>query len=442
MQLGGYYKEIARLGLPILVSQLGTIVVAFADNIMVGQYSTPALASASFVNNLFNTVNLALMGFTYGLLPLAGALFAQREKQRIGSLMKNALFLNSLYAIGVMLLMAGLYFNVHRMGQPSSLLPLIRPYFLLALGGLLPIVLYNLFSQWCYALRNTTTPMWIILGCNALNILGNFVLIYGHCGMPEMGLTGAGISTLIARCVAAAAIMLFFFKGKGNAEYKHGFLQGTVSRREAWRIWRTSIPISLQMAFETGAFSAAAVFTGWLGEVPLAAFQIILVIGMLGFCLYYAVGSAIAVLVSNEAGHADHQAQRRAGWAGYHVMLVVATCSTLCFIFFARPMMHIFTSDPEVLTLCMTLLFPLALYQLGDATQVTFANALRGTGHVMPMLWIAFFSYIVVGIPVSYLFAFPCGMGTYGIVLSFSVCLLMAGTLFLIYFLRATSRHK
>lgn len=101
-------------------------------------------------------------------------------------------------------------------------------------------------------------------------------------------------------------------------------------------------------------------------------------------------------------------------------------------------MMHLFTSDEAVLSLCITLLFPLALYQLGDATQVTFANALRGTGHVMPMLWIAFVSYIVIGVPVTYLLAFPCDLATYGIVLSFSVSLFLAGVLFLIFFLRAT----
>lgn len=433
-----YYKQIGKLGLPIFVSQLGTIVVGFADNIMVGQYSTDALASASFVNNVFNTINLAIVGFTYGLLPLAGALFSQNEKQRIGRLMRNALVLNGVYSLGLMLLMFVIYFQVHHLGQPQELLPLIRPYYLLVLLGLLPVAIFSLFGQWCYAMRDTVTPMWIILGCNLLNIIGNFILIYGYCGAPEMGLVGAGISTLAARWISAIAILIFFFCHKKNKEYRQGFSKGKINSTEIKQVWSTSIPVSLQMAFETGSFSIAAVFTGWIGAIPLAAFQIILVIGMLGFCLYYAVGSAIAVLVSNEAGKENRVAMRRAGWAGYHVMLVLACFSTLCFILFARPMMHLFTSDEAVLSLCITLLFPLALYQLGDATQVTFANALRGTGHVMPMLWIAFVSYIVIGVPVTYLLAFPCDLATYGIVLSFSVSLFLAGVLFLIFFLRAT----
>lgn len=432
------YNQIGKLGLPIFVSQLGTIVVGFADNIMVGQYSTSALASASFVNNVFNTITLAVVGFTYGLLPLVGALFSRGEKSRIGALMRSAVALNVIYALGLTALMAVLYFNVHHLEQPEELLPLIRPYYLLVLGGLLPVALYNVFSQWCYALRNTMTPMWIILGCNLLNILGNYAMIYGHFGFPEMGLVGAGISTLAARWISAVAIGAYFFCASVNRDYRVGFAKARIESKSMGNVWRTSIPVSLQLAFETGSFSVAAVFTGWIGAVPLAAFQIILVIGMLGFCLYYAIGSAIAVLVSNEAGHADHAAMRRAGWAGYHVMLVLAAISTLCFILFARPMMHLFTDDEAVLALCITLLVPLALYQLGDATQVTFANALRGTGNVMPMLWIAFVSYIVVGVPSTWILAFPCHLATYGIVLSFSVSLFLAGALFLTFFLRTT----
>lgn len=432
------YKQIGKLGLPIFVGQLGTIVVGFADNIMVGHYSTAALASASFVNNIFNTFTLAIVGFTYGLLPLAGALFSRGEKKRIGALMRNAVFLNLVYTIGIMLIMMVLYFNVHHLGQPVELLPLIRPYYILVLLGMLPVALFNVFAQWSYALRNTTAPMWIILGCNLLNIAGNYVLIFGHWGFSEMGLTGAGISTLIARWVSALVIILFFFMAKSNHEYRQGFSEARITSRVQGEVWRTSIPVSLQLAFETGAFAGAAILVGWLGAVPLAAFQIILVIGMLGFCLYYAIGSAIAVLVSNEAGVGSRASMRRAGWAGYHVMLVMAVLSTLCFIFFARPMMHLFTDDEEVLALCITLLFPLALYQLGDATQVTFANALRGTGHVMPMLWIAFISYIVVGIPSTYFLEFTCGLATYGVILSFSVSLFLAGALFLIFFLRTT----
>ena len=123
------YVSIIRLGLPILIGQLGMIIVGFADNIMVGQYSTEALASASFVNNIFNVAILACIGFTYGLTPLVGALFSQKRYDTIGAILRNGLFLNTAFSLIILGIMTILYFNVDKMGQPEELLPLIRPYY-------------------------------------------------------------------------------------------------------------------------------------------------------------------------------------------------------------------------------------------------------------------------------------------------------------------------
>lgn len=434
------YRQLLVLGLPILAGQLGTVTVGFADNIMVGRYSTDALASASFVNNLFNTAVFALLGFTYGLTPLAGALFGSGQRERIGAMTRNALWLNIVFSLLVTAMMAIVYLFVDRLGQPAHLLPLIRPYFLLYLGGLVAVAVFNVLAQWCYAINNTALPMWIILGANGLNILGNYLLIYGKCGLPEMGLTGAGIATLAARFAAMFALLGFLLLSRRFRAYRDGFLHTRCNRGDTGRLALTSLPVSLQMTFESGSFTAAAVMTGWLGAIPLASFQIAVIIGMLGFTIYYSVGSAISIKVANAAGENDVPMMRHYAWAGYHIMLLIMTCSSLIFIFAGRIIMGAFSTDAAVLALASTLIFPLVLYQLGDATQITFANALRGTSHVMPMLWIAFFCYVIIGIPATYLLGFPAGLGTYGILLSFSVSLFAAGALFLFFFLRATRK--
>lgn len=434
------YKAIVRLGLPILVGQLGMVATAFADNIMVGQYSTEALASASFVNNLFNAVVFCVIGFTYGILPLVGALFGRGESKHedIGRLLRNALVLNLIYTGVLCLAMTVVYLNLHRLGQPEDLLPLIRPYYLLFLVGVVPVAVFNVFAQWSYGIRNTLMPMWIVLGGNALNVAGNYLLIYGKFGCPELGLTGAGIATLVARLVCASAIIAVFASNRKYSAFRRGFIIARTSRASVSRIWRTSLPVSMQMTFESGSFSFAAIVAGWIGTIALASFQIIVIVGTLGFCLYYAVGSAIAVLVANEASAGTNATMRRVASSGYHVMLMLATCSTLIFILFAKSIVTIFTTDAEVLATTLTLILPLVAYQLGDATQVTFANALRGTSKVLPMLWIAFVSYILVGVPATYLMAIPWGGGVFGIVMSFSISLFLAGALFFIFFLRAT----
>ena len=433
-----YYGSIIRLGIPILIGQLGMIVVAFADNIMVGRYSTEALASASFVNNVFNVANFACMGFTYGLTPLIGALFTQKRFDTIGAMIRTGVWLNIAFTLLVTAVMTLVWLNLDRMGQPEELLPLIRPYYLIVLAGLLPISLFNVFAQWSYAITNSRMPMWIILVANAANILGNWLLIFGNWGCPELGLLGAGISTLFARLLCMVAIIWIFFWHRSYREYSDGYRQARVTCTEMLHVFRTSMPISLQMTLETSAFSLCAIMAGWIDAISLAAFQIIVITGTLGFCIYYSLGAAIAVYVANAEGAGDRPKVRNVAFAGYQLMLVLMVVSSLVFTFFGNGIMAVFTDDPAVRLVTATLIFPLVLYQLGDATQITFANALRGTSHVMPMFWIALVCYLFVGIPSTYIMAFTLDMGVYGIVLSFSVSLFLAAALFLYFFMRAS----
>ena len=417
--MGKHYKAIIHLGLPILVGQVGIVVLVFADTAMVGHYDTDSLAAASFVNNLFNMAMFTIMGFALGITPILGAQYSRGEKEQMGSTLRSGVIVNVSFTVLVMAIMTAVYFNLHRMGQPDKLLPLIKPYFLLYLAGLVPMSLFNVFAQWSYARGNSQLPMWIRL-------------------------FGAGLSTLASRILGPAVLLGVFFLAGRYKVYSGGFRRAAVSLRTLRPVALCGFPVAMQMACESGSFSLSAVMAGWLpqGDICLAAYQVIIVTGTLGFTLYYSVGTAVSVLVANQAGLNSNSGMRSVAWAGYRCLLVMMCCSCMAFIFFGRSIMGLFTPDPAVVTLAMTLLFPLILYQVADATQINFANALRGTSHVMPMLWIAFVSYIVVGVPVTYLFGFTLGMGLYGIVLSFSVSLCLAAALFLYYFLRATSTNN
>lgn len=431
---------ILKLALPVMVSQISLILVAFADNIMVGRYSTDALAASSFVINVFNLVIFCAMGFSYGLTPIVGAMFARGEKKNIGVAVRAALRANIVMGVLLSAVMGVLFFFVENLGQPGELIPILKPYYLIFLAGLLPMAVFNVFAQWSFGVRNTSMPMWILLGANMLNIVGNYMLIYGNWGAPELGLTGAGISTLCARITAALAIMGVFFFKRSSEEYRRGFREAAAQRLRSLTgtVVRTSWPVAAQMTFETGAFSSCAIFAGWLGTVSLAAFQVTIVVSTLGFCIYYSIGTAIAVTVANDAGRGSLPDCRRSAFSGYAVMLVFAALSSAALALFGRPLMHLFSEDTAVLALAGTVIVPLLLYQLGDATQIAFSNALRGTSKVMPMVWIAFVSYMMAGLPSTYLLAFTAGLGIYGLVLSFSVSLFLAAALFLYFFMRAT----
>ena len=348
--------------------------------------------------------------------------------------MKAAVQVNMLFMLAIYVILGVVYFNVEHLGQPAELMPLIRPYYLIILVTLLPNTLFNLFSQWSYAVGNSKGPMWIMLFSNVLNIVGNYTLIYGNLGAPELGLTGAGISTLIARMVCPAILLPIFFFSKANAEYAKGFFASKCTKSQRLEVFRTSYPISMQMSMESGSFSVVGVMAGWIGTVAMASFQIIVIVGTLGFCIYYSFGAAIAALVGNARGLDNSNQMKSVAAAGYHIILVLAAISSIIFYVLGPQLISVFTTDEAVIAVTVTLIVPLLMYQLGDATQITFAGALRGTGNVMPMLWIAFVSYVVIGIPSSYILAFTAGLGIYGLILSYSFSLFPAGIGFAYFF--------
>ena len=404
---------------------------------MVGRHTTEELAAASFVNNFFNVALLACMGFTYGLTPLIGAFFSRGDKAAINRYTRIGLRVNLLFTLAVSAVMFSIYFFLHRMGQPEELLPFIRPYYLIVLAGLVPVCVFNVFAQWSFGIGNTVVPTAILIAGNVLNIIGNYILIYGALGAPELGLTGAGLSTLGTRVVVMAAMVWVFMRGALGRPYR----TAEAERKEtgvAATVARTGFPVSMQMTFETAAFSGSAIIAGLLGKIPLAALQIIITMGMFGFCIYYSIGGATAIVLSHAAGRGDNAAMRRCAADGYIITLTSMAAACVLFIFAGADIVRLFTPDAAVIAEAVAVILPMVIYQFGDATQINFANALRGTSHVGPMLWIAFCSYLVVGLPSTYLLAITAGMGLYGIVLSFSISLMMAGALYLLYFLRAT----
>ena len=174
-----HYKELLKLGLPIVVGQLGVIFVSFADTFMVGWHGTEDLGAASFVNNIFNLAIIFATGFSYGLTPIIGKLFGKGKQKEAGTVLKNALLTNGAMSFLVIAAMGVLYLNVDRLGQPIELMHLIKPYFLILLLSLPFAMLFNAFKQFFDGITDTKTAMWIMLSGNIVNIIGNYILIFG-----------------------------------------------------------------------------------------------------------------------------------------------------------------------------------------------------------------------------------------------------------------------
>ena len=425
-----HHKAILRLGIPITIGQLGVIIMGFADTMMVGRYSTDALAAAAFVNSVVNLMMYFLMGYSYGLTPIISSLFGQGRKKQVGETLKQAILCNILYALVLMAILGGVYIFLDRIGQPDELLPLIRPYYICTLISVLFVAIFNAVRQFTDGITATSVGMWALLASNAINIIGNYFLIYGIGPFPELGLLGAGLSTLFSRIVMALIPVIVLLRRPAYQIYREGMRSVRLNKECMKYINRQSLPISLQMGMESAAFSFSGVMAGWLGAVELATFQVMVTIATLGFSVYYSFGAGVSISVATYYGMKDRENVRSATRAGVHILLVLACCSSFVFFFFGESLIRIFTTDTAVIALALSIIPPLILYQMGDAMQICFANALRATSYVMPMMWIAFVSYVVVNLPAAYILAFCCNMGIYGLFLAFSTGLFVAAALF------------
>ena len=433
-----HYKELIYLGVPIMVGQLGTIILGFADTMMIGPHSAAELSAAGFVNTLFNLAIIFGLGFSYGLTPIVGALYGRGEEEEAGGKLKNSLLANLLIAVFLCIVMGILYLNLDKLGQPEELLPFIKPYYLILWASLPLIMLFNAFKQFADGITDTQTPMWILLGGNVLNIVGNYLLIYGTFGFPELGLLGGGLSTLFARLMMLVVFIGIFFLSPRYKTFLRGFRRSYANRADFRLLNKLGWPIALQMGMETASFSLCAIMLGWRGETPLAAHQIMNTITTLCFMIYYGMGAAIAVRVSYFRGQEDMPNLRRSAYAGFHLILVWGLF--LCTIVFCirHQLGSWYTDSEEVRQLVAVLVIPMLAYQFGDGLQIAFANALRGLADVKPMMYIAFVAYIILSLPTSYIFGFLLDWGTVGIWMGFPVGLTSAGIAFYLRFRQQT----
>lgn len=422
------YKDLLKLGLPVMITQLGIIVVSFADTVMVGRCGTRELGAAAFVNSLFMVVTVMQLGFGNGLTPLIGQLYSKGDRSRLGEMMKAGVVSNVMLSALFTFIFGGIYFFLDRFGQPSELLPLARPYYLVMLSSLLPMAIFNAFQQTSNGCTDTSTPMWIIIGSNVLNIIGNWLLINGEMGFPRLGLLGAGISTMTARYAAMLTMVGVYFFSRSRRDYIRGW-RGRVRGRmsaDCKRVWLTSFPVMVQSGIECFMWSFGGVVSGWFGTVQLASYQVVVTLSQLGFMIYMGISVATSIRVANLTGTSDFTGVRRIALAGLHLTLLLATLASIGFYFFSAPLIGFFTPDKLVEQAAIPLILPLILYQYGDAVQLNYANALRGTSEVRPLLWVAVVSYIIIGVPVMLWFAKWLGFGNVGVYYSFSVALFVA----------------
>ena len=435
------YKKIIRLGTPIVIGQLGNIILGFIDTMMVGQYSPEALSASGFVNNLFNLGIISLLGFSYGATPVIGAYFGRKENDNVGASFKDSIWANCLAGLIIFSIYTIIYFNLHNLGQPTELLPLIQPYFLVLLLSLPFTTLFNTLKQFTDTVAATKTAMWVIMIGNIINIILNYFLIYGVSIFPELGLTGAGVATLSARIAMVAMFIIFITSEEKFKAYKKGFIQRKIEKNEIKNLVNIGTPMALQMGMETAAFALASLLMGWLGATELAAYQVMCIVGSLCFLVYYGIGAAASIRISHYRGRKEWGNVKITADSAFHIIMAVAVVLSIGIALTQNHLARLFTSDTAIQTMFASLLIPMLAYQISDGIQINYSNALRGIAVTKPLIAYAFTAYICISLPASYLFGFTLNMGAIGVVLGLPFGLTVAALLYYYKFRKETNKH-
>lgn len=423
-------REILRIGLPIMLGQACVIILAFADNIMIGWHSVDELAASSFVNNVMNLFILTELGFAAGMTPMIGADNGTGNIKGIGITVKNGLVTNGIIGGISIILLTIIYFCLDHFGQAPELMPYIKPYFAIIGISTLFALGFNVLKQFTDGICRPMISMTLLMIGNLLNIFGNWVLIYGKLGFPEMGLTGAGISTLVSRALILLVFIVFIFKSKKMNEYARAIKEALLSRGEMKTVFKMGYPVGIQMALESSTFTFAAVMAGWLGVIQLAAHQVVITISQLFFLMMQGLSFAVSILVSNAFGRKDLGSVREYARKGYFMTLGISATLSVLLYCFRYQAAGIFTDSPEVSAMAVSLFFLLFAYQFGDGLQLCFANVLRGIQDVRPIMYAAFVSYYLIAIPSAYVLGFKTSLGIHGIWLGFPIGLTLAGIFF------------
>jgi MATE family multidrug resistance protein len=427
MQLKDYTKEFKynwQLASPVMLGMLGHTFVSFADNIMVGQLGTAQLAAVS-LGNSFMFIGMSLgIGFSTAITPLVAEADAGQDFAVGKSSFKHGLFLCTVLGVALFAMVFFAKPLMYLMKQPIEVVELAMPYLNLVAFSLIPLIVFQGFKQFSDGLSMTRYPMYATIVSNILNITLNYLLIFGKFGFPELGIVGAAYGTLISRFFMVWHIW-YLLKGK---EKSKAFVTNIkIFVLDTWmlkKIINLGAPSAMQMFFEVAIFTAAIWLSGLLGKNAQAANQIALNLSSMAFMVAMGLSIAGMIRVGNQKGLKKYVELRRIAFSIFLFGILLAVGFAVLFFIFNNelPKLYLDLNDTknladntEVISIAAKLLLVAAVFQISDSIQVVFLGALRGLQDVkMPMV-LTFFSYWVVGFPISWFLGKEEAYGSMGI---------------------------
>ncbi|MCV6584561.1 MAG: MATE family efflux transporter [Marinibacterium sp.] len=442
MSYSGHVRAILVLGLPLIGGHLAQFAIGLTDSIMLGWYSVEALASVTLAGSYFFTLFLLGSGFAGAVMPMVAALAAEDDQTGIRRVTRMGLWLSVLYAACAMPLLIWSEPVLRALGQTPEVAGLAAEYLQVAGWGLFPAVAVMVMKSYLAALERTQIVFWITIIAAAVNVLTNYMLIFGNWGAPELGILGAAVASIVTQTASLIGVIIYAVR----VLPEHALFQRMW--RPDWeaffRVFRLGMPIGLTMLSESSLFAASSVMMGWLGTVALAAHGAAISLAGLTFMVHLGLSNAATVRAGNAFGRRDRAHMARGAVAVIGLSLAMALLASAVFLLVPEPLIRLFLDaskrgDPDyaaIVAMGSSLLAVAALFQLMDGVQVIALGLLRGVQDTAQPMLMAALSYWGVGMPLGYGLGFGLGLGATGIWLGLVGGLLTAAALLMARFWR------
>lgn len=431
-----HLKATGILSIPIIISQVGHIVTSMADNIFLGFIGVEEQAAGILSGNVFTLLLVFCIGMSQGLTPLMAGAHVNNQLKEKASLLKNSFLLNliiSTVLFGVASVFAA---NLSLLSQPEDVALLARPFIEVISFSLIPVTIFFTLKQYAEGLTNTRASMYISVIGNVLNVILNYCLIYGKCGLPCVGYMGAAWATFWARVFMAVAFAGYIYYHKTLKDIVKPFFQEKFTAVQLKKLFSIGLGPALQATFEVAAFACAGIMAGWLGKITLDAHGIALSIAAFTYMFTSGVSGAASIRVANYMGLNDWKNIKIAGTAAFVLAGLIMLGFAGVLLVFYETLPTFFNKHQEVIEVSSGLLLVAALFQFFDGIQVTGLGVLRGLRDVKMPTIIALTAYWVIALPLAYFLGFPQKLGIYGIWFG-----LTAGLVFSAVALYARFRH-
>ncbi|MCM3167027.1 MATE family efflux transporter [Peribacillus frigoritolerans] len=401
--------------IPILITQISMYAMTFFDVMMSGQYSTQDVAGVSIGSSLWTPVYTGLSGILIALTPVVSQLVGSRQSKSVSYSVMQAIYLAVALAL-IILIIGAFSLNpvLNAMDLEDSVHMVAHDYLIALSLGIIPLFIYNALRAFIDALGQTRISMIITLCALPVNVLFNYLLIYGKFGFPELGGVGSGYATAITYWLIALVAILVVIKINPFSTYQ----VFTEFFRVSWKEWRAllliGVPIGLAIFFETSIFSAVTLLMSKYDTVTIASHQIAMNFASLLYMIPLSISMALTIVIGFEIGAARYKDAKEYSWIGISMALTMSLVLSTILFLFREPVASLYTKDHEVMMLTSHFLIYAIFFQISDALQAPIQGILRGYKDVNVTFAMSLVSYWILGLPIGYFFAKFTDMGAFG----------------------------